>query len=158
VTSPHPTPASISTTRRRLPRSRSGFTLLEIMLVVTIIALLLGAGIYYMTGSAEYAREVRIRGDFQTMTTQLRLYQSMNGFLPSSQQGLGAMVNRPESEPRPRQWRQLLKQVPLDPWQSEYGYVQPGRKSKEGFDLFSKGPDRVADTPDDIGNWSEETQ
>jgi general secretion pathway protein G len=144
--------------RLRSRSNASAFTLLEIMLVVTIIALLLGAGIYYMTGSAEYAREVRIRGDFQTISTQLRLYQSMNGFLPSTAQGLKAMVARPDSEPRPRQWRQLLKQVPLDPWQNEYGYASPGKQSKEGFDLFSKGPDRVADTADDIGNWAQETQ
>jgi general secretion pathway protein G len=138
---------------RKLHSARSGFTLLEIMLVVTIIALLLGAGIYYMTGSAEYAREIRIKGDISSISTQLRLYQSMNGFLPSTEQGLKAMVVRPESEPKPGQWRQLMTQVPVDPWQSEYVYVQPGVHNTASFDIFSKGQDRQPNTADDLGNW-----
>jgi general secretion pathway protein G len=134
-------------------RKRSAFTLLEIMLVVTIIALLLGAGIYYMTGSLGYSQEVRIQADLRTISTQLSLYQSMNGFLPTTEQGIKAMVTRPESEPKPRQWRQLLTQVPRDPWQSDYIYAQPGKHNPNGFDLYSPGQDRKPDTADDMGNW-----
>jgi general secretion pathway protein G len=133
--------------------SQSGFTLLEIMLVVGIISLLLSAGIYYMTGQMDYAREIRIKGDLSSISTQIRLYQTMNGFLPSSEQGLKALVTRPDSEPRPTQWRQLMTQVPMDPWQSEYVYVQPGTHNTSSFDLFSKGQDRKENTPDDLGNW-----
>lgn len=139
-------------------RAAAGFTLLEIMLVVTIIALLLGAGIYAMKGQAEYAREVRVRGDLQTISTQLRLYESMNGFLPSTEQGLGALFKRPETEPRPRQWRPLIERMLVDPWQKEYGYVKPGSHNPESFDLFSCGPDRTEGTADDLGNWENEQQ
>jgi general secretion pathway protein G len=132
---------------------QSAFTLLEIMLVVAIISLLLGAGIYYMTGSLGYSQEVRVQADIRTISMQLNLYQSMNGFFPTTEQGLKALVTRPESEPKPRQWRQLMSQVPLDPWQKEYRYVQPGRHNANSFDLYSAGQDRQPDTADDLGNW-----
>jgi general secretion pathway protein G len=77
----------------------------------------------------------------------------MNGFLPTTEQGLKALVTRADSEPRPTQWRQLMTQVPLDPWQNEYGYTQPGVHNPDSFDLFSKGQDRKENTPDDAGNW-----
>jgi general secretion pathway protein G len=138
--------------RRRL---NAGFTLLEIMLVVMIIALLAGAAIYTMGGAnILFAQETRIRSDIQNISTELRLYQAMNGFFPSTGQGLQAMITQPDTEPRPTQWRQLFEKMPLDPWQSEYEYVQPGAHNPSSFDLFSKGPDRVANTADDIGNWS----
>lgn len=133
--------------------SSSAFTLLEIMLVVTIIALLVASGIYFTKGQYEFAQETRIRGDIQSISGQLKLYQATNGFLPSTAQGLKALVERPESEPKPRQWRQLLDRVPMDPWQSEYVYTFPGKHNSGGFDLFSKGLDRTADTADDVGNW-----
>lgn len=132
---------------------KSAFTLLEIMLVVTIIALLVASGIYFTKGQFEFAQDTRIRGDLSSISSQLKLYQAMNGFLPTTEQGLKALVTRTDSEPKPRQWRQLLEKVPLDPWQSEYVYLQPGIHNTDGFDLFSKGVDRKEGTPDDVGNW-----
>lgn len=129
---------------------QSAFTLLEIMLVVTIIALLVASGIYLTRGQYEFAQDTRIKGDLQSISSQLKLYQAMNGTYPSTEQGLKALVTRPEGA---KQWRQLLDKVPLDPWQQEYGYLSPGTHNAQGFDLFSKGSDRKADTSDDIGNW-----
>jgi general secretion pathway protein G len=134
-------------------RASGGFTLLEIMLVVTIIALLVASGIYLTRGQLEFGQEVRIRGDLQAISTQLKLYEAMNGMLPSSEQGLGALVSPPATEPKARAWRQLLDKVPVDPWQNQYVYVQPGKNNPRGFDLFSPGPDRKPGTDDDIGNW-----
>ncbi len=137
--------------RRR--SSRSAFTLLEIMLVVMIIALLAGAAIYTMGGNVGVAQDVRVHSDIESISTQLKLYESFNGFLPTSQQGLQALVTRPDSEPQPRQWRQLFEKLPLDPWQNAYIYVQPGKHNPNSFDLYSAGADRKPDTDDDIGNW-----
>ena len=134
-------------------RGEKAFTLLEIMLVVMIIALLAASAIYLMGGNLGYAQEVRVRNDIQSISTQLKLYQAMNGFLPTSEQGLHALVTRPDSEPKPTQWRQLMERLPVDPWQSEYVYVAPGTHNPNGFDISSKGPDRKPDTADDIGNW-----
>jgi general secretion pathway protein G len=132
-------------------KNQSAFTLLEIMLVVTIIALLLGAAIYKLGGNVEYARHTKIAGDIQSINTQLKLYESMNGFFPTTEQGLRALVVQPESEPKPSRWYQLFKEMPKDPWNNEYIYLSPGRKNPESYDLYSAGPDRTLDTADD--NW-----
>ena len=127
----------------------SAFTLLEIMLVVTIIALLLGAAIYQLGGNVEYAKHTRVAADIQGIGTQLKLYESMNGFYPTTEQGLQALVTQPSTEPRPTRWYQLYKQMPKDPWNNNYIYLNPGRKNSTGYDLYSAGPDRKADTTDD---------
>ena len=135
----------------RTRKNQSGFTLLEIMLVVTIIALLLGAAIYKLGGNVEYARATRVAADMQGINTQLKLYESMNGFLPSTEQGLKALVQQPSTEPRPTRWYQLYKELPKDPWNNDYVYLNPGRKNPSGYDLYSAGQDRKPDTADD--NW-----
>jgi general secretion pathway protein G len=132
-----------------LRNDRSAFTLLEIMLVVTIIALLLGAAIYKLGGNVEYSRHVRIAADVQGISTQLKVYESMNGFFPTTDQGLQALVTQPSSDPKPTRWYQLYSSVPKDPWQNNYVYRCPGVKNPNSFDLFSPGPDHTPDTADD---------
>ena len=129
--------------------NNDGFTLLEIMLVVTIIALLLGAAIYKLGGNVEYSRHVRISSDIQGINTQLKLYESMNGFFPTTEQGLQALVTQPSSDPQPTRWYQLYKELPKDPWNNTYIYINPGRKNPNGYDLYSAGQDRRPDTADD---------
>ncbi len=90
-----------------LRKNQSAFTLLEIMLVVTIIALLLGAAIYKLGGNVEYSRHVRVAADIQGINTQLKLYESMNGFFPTTEQGLQALVVQPGTDPKPTRWYQL---------------------------------------------------
>jgi general secretion pathway protein G len=132
-----------------MKHKQSGFTLLEIMLVVTIIALLMGAAIYKLGGNVEYAKHTRIAADVQGISTQLKLYESMNGFFPTTEQGLQALVTQPGTEPQPTRWYQLYKELPKDPWNNTYVYLNPGRKNPTGYDLYSAGPDRRADTADD---------
>lgn len=130
-------------------RKERGFTLLEIMIVVTIISLLMGLAIYKTVGNIEYARRTKIASDLQAIGTQLKLYESMNGFYPTTEQGLQALVSQPESDPKPARWYQLYSSLPKDPWQSDYVYRNPGVKNPNGYDLSSAGPDRKADTQDD---------
>jgi general secretion pathway protein G len=130
-------------------KNQSAFTLLEIMLVVTIIALLLGAAIYKLGGNVEYARHTKIAGDIQSINTQLKLYESMNGFYPTTEQGLEALVVQPSTDPQPQRWYQLFKEMPQDPWHNNYIYRNPGQKNPGGYDLYSAGPDRKPDTSDD---------
>src|SRR2546427_11006283 len=132
-----------------MKENQQGFTLLEIMLVVTIIALLLGTAIYKLAGNVEYSRHVRVAADVQGINTQLKLYESMNGFYPTTEQGLQALVTQPDTDPRPARWYQLFKEMPKDPWGNEYIYRCPGLKNPGGYDLYSAGQDRQADTADD---------
>jgi general secretion pathway protein G len=134
-------------------RQEEAFTLLEIMLVVTIIAILLGTAIYKLAGNVEYARHTAVASDIQGINTQLKLYESMNGFFPTTEQGLGALVTQPDSEPRPTRWYQLYTEMPKDPWHNNYVYRCPGTKNPTGFDLYSAGKDRTPDTQDD--DWGQ---
>ena len=126
------------------------------MLVVVIMTLLLGAAIYNMGGNVDAARKVRVQADVSSIKTQLKLYNGLNGFYPTTQQGLNALVTQPTSEPRPRHWTQGCEQVPRDPWGNEYNYLFPGKHNPGSFDLFSCGPDLQAGTADDVGNWEPE--
>ena len=134
-------------------RREAGYTLFEIMLVLGIIAVLVGSAIYLLVGNLDVAKEARVEADIQSISTQLRVYEMQNLRPPTSEQGLAALVKRPGGDPPPRRWRQLLSEVPLDPWGSAYKYYWPGKKNPGGFDLFSFGPDRQEGTADDLGNY-----
>jgi general secretion pathway protein G len=133
----------------RTKKRQSAFTLLEIMLVISIIVILLGVAINRLGNTTGMAKGVAVRADLQAIGTQLKLYESMNGFLPTTEQGLQALVTQPNSEPKPNRWYQLFKDIPKDPWGNNYIYLSPGRKNSTGYDLYSAGPDRRADTADD---------
>src|SRR5438046_5723658 len=134
-------------------KKQQAFTLLEIMLVVTIIAILMGTAIYKLVGNVEIAKHTAVSADVQALGTQLKLYESMNGFFPTTEQGLQALVVQPDTDPRPARWYQLFKERPKDPWQSNYIYLCPGIKNPSGYDLYSAGPDRKPDTSDD--DWGD---
>ena len=133
----------------RTNKRQSAFTLLEIMLVISIIVVLLGVAISKLGNTTGVAKGVAVRADIQAIGTQLRLYESMNGYAPTTEQGLQALVTQPSSDPRPQRWYQLFKEIPKDPWGNNYIYFSPGRKNPTGYDLYSAGPDRRADTADD---------
>ena len=142
----------------KTPTRTHGFTLLEMIIVIGIIVLLLGLAINKMGGALDIGKETRVKGDIQTLTIALRMYNAQNGFYPTTEQGLKALVVQPVTEPRPRNWRSAFDdgKVPRDPWDNEYNYVNPGKHNPNGFDIFSSGPDRIPNTDDDIGNWEKE--
>jgi general secretion pathway protein G len=136
---------TVRSAKRLAIASNSGFTLIEIMMVVMIIGLLAGVAASFLGDNVGVAQDTRIKADIQTISTQLMIYQAQNGHAPSSEEGLKALL-----EKRPRQ---LMKEIPTDPYGQKYEYVNPGRHNPDGFDLFSKGKDGVVGTEDDIGNW-----
>ncbi len=144
----------------KIRRSHSAaFTLFEIMLVVLIISLLIGMAVRLTGGRLDEARRVRVQGDFQQLKTNLLMYQAANGFYPSTEQGLKALVQKPETEPKPRNWRPLDDRIMRDPWDREYCYVYPGKHNPKDYDIFSAGPDRNPETEEDnIGNWDKATK
>ena len=129
--------------------SQSGYTLFEIMLVLGIIAVLVGSAIYMLVGNIDVAKEQRVDSDIEAISMQLRTYEMLNYRMPTTEQGLKALVNQPTTEPRPRRWKQLMKTVPIDPWGNEYVYRNPG-KGGAAFDIYSLGPDGK-ESDDDAG-------
>ena len=134
-----------------MKENQQGFTLLEIMLVVGIIVIILGVAVARLGNTTGIAKDMRVRADIQAINTQLKLYESMNGFFPTTEQGIQALVTQPTTDPKPTRWYQLFKDMPKDPWGNDYIYLSPGKKNPDSFDLYSAGPDRKPDTADD--NW-----
>lgn len=130
-------------------RNSRGFTLLEMVIVLGIIALILGGAMKFMGGITEGAKIQRVKGDFDAISNALRMYKINNGTYPSQQQGLEALVTKPSGQPVPHEWTQLMKEVPQDPWGSKYGYFYPGRKDSSEFEIVSKGKDMQDNTADD---------
>jgi general secretion pathway protein G len=137
----------------RTSSRRRAFTLLEIMLVVAIISLLLGAGFMMIGNKFQIGQDARLQADFSTFESNLKTYEMMNGFLPTTEQGLQALVTQPTTDPKPTRWYQMMERLPKDPWQRDYVYVYPGKHNPQSYDIYSKGKDGIADTEDDRGNW-----
>ena len=141
------------TTHTHRTLSRAGFTLIEIVIVLTIISILAAGSIYMLKGNVDVAKETRVESDIQNIMTQLQLYEARNMRSPTTEQGLKALVEKPSTEPLPEKWTQLLEAVPKDPWGQEYKYRYPAQKSKKPYDVWSSGKDLTDGTEDDIGNW-----
>lgn len=123
------------------------------MIVVSIIAVLLSLAVYKIRGNLEQAKLVAVDSDLRSINMQLKAYENMNGFMPTTEQGLQALVSQPATEPTPSRWIQLFDSVPKDPWHNNYIYKNPGTKNPGGYDLYSAGPDRMPDTADD--DWGQ---
>ncbi len=137
--------------------TRRGFTLIELMLVIMIIATLAALVVPKFTGRAEQAKVTAAQSDIQVnIPTALDLYELDNGFYPSTEQGLAALREQPSTAPVPAKWSgPYLKRKPLDPWGNAYHYQSPGSHNPNSYDLFSYGKDGAEGGKDDITNWDE---
>lgn len=88
-----------------------------------------------------------------SLQTALTSYSIRHGAPPTTEQGLAALTQKPSLAPVPETYQRIMKIIPRDPWQREYRYCSPARRSGGGYDIYSLGPDGVDGTPDDIGNW-----
>jgi len=137
-----------------MPHPRTAaFTLVEIVIVLTIIVILAGGSIYMLKGLIGEAQDSRVVEDIRAIEIALGAYERNNYFKPpTEEQGLAALVEEPTSDPKPQKWRQYMEEVPKDPWGNEYQYRVPATRSGKAYDLFSLGQDGV-ESEDDIGNW-----
>jgi general secretion pathway protein G len=133
-------------------RRNSGFTLIEIMIVVVILAILAAIVVPKFMGAPGKARNSSARIDIKGIVTALNLYKLDNYTYPTTEQGLKALVTKPSVEPIPHNWRQYLNKVPKDPWGVPFHYVYPGAHS-EAFDVWTNGPPN-SQKKRQIGNWN----
>ena len=141
--------ASSSPSRRRT--SRRGFTLVELLLVLVILATLAALVLPKFTGRTEQARITAVQTQISTFGTALDAYEVDTGRYPSGGDGLMLLLVPPGDVSG---WRgpYLKSEIPLDPWGNPYTYEYPGRNNSAGYDLISAGPDGQMGTNDDIAN------
>jgi general secretion pathway protein G len=146
---------------RRLPaNAQAGFTLIEIMVVVIIIGLLAAIIVPQVIGRVDEARVQKAKQDIQGLETALTMYKLDNFKYPTTEQGLKALVEKP-NDPNVRNWRPggYIKRVSKDPWGNDYQYVSPGTRGGD-YDLYSLGADAQPGGEginEDIGNWTVES-
>ncbi|MBB6055008.1 type II secretion system major pseudopilin GspG [Tolumonas osonensis] len=137
-------------------RQQRGFTLLEIMVVIVILGILASLVVPNLMGNKEQADHQKAVSDIVALENALDMYKLDNTRYPTTDQGMQALVNKPDSDPVPRNYKDggYIKRLPADPWQNDYQLLSPGEHGK--LDVFSMGPDGEAGTEDDIGNWNQD--
>jgi general secretion pathway protein G len=142
--------------RPRESRGNAGFTLIEVLVVVAILGILAAIVVPRIMDRPDEAKRVAAKADIQAIVQVLKIYRLDNGFYPTTDQGLGALVQRPSTNPVPANWKQggYLDRLPKDPWGGDYQYLSPGVRGE--IDVFSLGADRARGgegNNSDIGNW-----
>ena len=121
----------------------SGFTFMEILIVVVIISLLVAIVGPRLVGQTYKARKAAAMQQIGNFETALKLFKIDNGFYPSTDQGLEALVEKPTTGREPKNYREKgyleKREIPKDPWQSPYIYIAPGLHGD--YDILSYGAD-----------------
>ncbi len=139
-----------------IDRQQKGFTLLEIIVVITIIAILAAYIAPKVAGRADDARISKVMNDIQVLESALELYRLDNFKYPTSDQGLQALVTKPDGDLQNWKSGGYIKKLRKDPWGNDYQYSVPGRDGGE-YDIFSYGADNAeggTETDADIGTWN----
>ncbi|MGH8454244.1 MAG: type II secretion system major pseudopilin GspG [Nevskiales bacterium] len=137
--------------------SISGFTLIEIMVVVVIIGILVAIVAPRVMDRPDTARIVKAKQDIRVLESALNLYRLDNYVYPSTEQGLEALVTQPSGEPQAKNWKQggYVDRLPKDPWRGVYQYLNPGVHAE--IDIFTLGADNQPGGEGvnaDVGNWN----
>jgi general secretion pathway protein G len=136
-------------------KKQAGFSLIEIMVVVVILGILASIVVPKILSRPDEARIVKAKQDILAIQNAMDLYKLDNGFYPSTEQGIEALVEQPNTSPTPRNWKPYLKNVPQDPWGRDYLYLNPGQHSD--VDIYTLGADGEAGGTGinaEIGNWN----
>ncbi len=142
----------------RLVTGNGGFTLIELMVVIVILGILAGLIVPRIMERPDQAKQMKARVQIEALETALKLYKLDNGSYPTTEQGLQALVEPPQTGGIPANWKKggyLEKgKVPLDPWDNEFVYLSPGVHGE--YDIISYGADGVPEGEDaskDIVSW-----
>lgn len=128
-----------------------GFTLIEIMLVVTIIGILAAVVVPRLVGRSDEARISAAKLQIDNINLALDAFNLDTGRFPATEEGLESLRTKPGNV---QAWKgpYLKKNVPKDPWGNAYIYRCPGTHGPD-YDMQSNGPDGVEGGGDDIANW-----
>ena len=134
---------------------QAGFTLIEIMVVVVILGILAAIVAPNVIGRIDDAQLARVQQDLRGIENALNFYRLDNFIYPTSEQGLQALVTKP-NDPNIRNWKKggYLDRMPKDPWGKEYQYLNPGQNGE--IDIYTYGRDGRPGGEDidaDFGNW-----
>jgi general secretion pathway protein G len=136
--------------------NQRGFTLIEIMVVVVILGILAAVVVPRVLDRPAQARRTKAAADIKGIESALGMFKLDNGFFPSTDQGLNALVDKPETGRIPKRYPPgaYLKKVPIDPWGNEYAYLSPG--ANDDYEIVSYGADGEPGGEDedaDIKSW-----
>lgn len=131
---------------------KSGFTLMEIMVVVVILGILAAVVVPKLVGRPEQAKQVRAKQEIAVIENAMDLYKLDNGYYPTTEQGIAALAQQPTVDPIPSNWHPYVKSVPVDPWGEPYHYQNPGQHGE--IDIFTYGQTKQPNEKDVIGNWN----
>ncbi len=122
---------------------RAGLTLIEVMVVVLVLGILAALVAPNVFSHVSTAKQESARAQIEMLNAALDAYRLHNGRYPTTEQGLEALREKPDTPPIPTDWRgpYLRKEVPVDPWGNPYVYRSPGTESDWGYDLLSYGKD-----------------
>lgn len=146
--------------KQRHKRQRNaGFSILELLLVLVILGILAGIVGVRFAGQSAKAKVTAAKQQLSELNSALVQYNIDTAEFPSTQEGLGALRERPNSvsEDEYRKGGYLQKSLKDDPWGNPWQYTYPGTNNND-FDLYSFGPDGKQGGDDDITNWSEEDE
>ncbi|AYQ30276.1 type II secretion system protein GspG [Polaromonas sp. SP1] len=133
---------------------QAGFTLIELMVVLVIIGVLAALIVPNVLDRADDARLMAARTDVNNLMQAIKLYKLDNQRTPTAEQGLQALIAKPNNAPIPGNWRPYLEKLPNDPWGRPYQYLNPGVKGE--VDVMSLGADGQTGGEGknaDIGSW-----
>ena len=136
----------------RVGKFHKAFTLIELLLVLVIIAVLAAIVVPKMAGRTEDAKIKATKGSIAGIKTALDTFEVDNGRYPSSEEGLGALLNAPAGMTNWHGPYVDKQQIQADAWGNPFQYRYPGQQNANSFDLSSTGPDG-RESNDDITNW-----
>jgi len=136
--------SKIRNSKFEIRNSMKGFTLIELMIVIVIIGILATLLVPRIMDRPEEARRIKAKTDIKTIESALKLYKLDNGNYPLTEQGLQALIRKPDSQPVPRKWKEggylESANVPKDPWSNPYYYTSPTPDGKD-YEIISYGSD-----------------